>query len=56
MVLLKAITGMLALVLMVIFLGVVVVKVKEIALVVVLLIGMGFMIWEYIESLRHRDE
>lgn len=56
MVLVKAITGALALILMVIFLGVVVVKVKEVALVVVLLIGMAFMIWEYIEALRHREE
>lgn len=42
--------------LMILFTGAVAVKLKEIALAVVILIGVGMMLWDLWESVRHEEE
>lgn len=53
--LIKALFGAIGVVLMVVFLGAIVMKLKDPALAVVILIGLGLMAFDYIQSLRERD-
>ncbi len=52
---LKVIFGLIGMALMVIFVAPVVVKLKSIALIVVILLGMGMMAYDFIEFLREKD-
>lgn len=54
--LLKAIVGLIGIILVLGFLGVVVWKLPEIPLVVVILIGVAMMIYEYWEQLHEKEE
>lgn len=51
----KIITGLLAMAIMVIFVGVVFVKLKEISLGAVILIGVAMMVYEFVETLKEKD-
>ncbi len=53
--LLKVIFGLVGMALMVIFVAPVVVKVKSIALVAVILLGMALMVYDFIGFLREKD-
>jgi hypothetical protein len=53
--LLKVIFGLISMTLMVIFVAPVVIKIKSMALVGVILIGMGMMAYDFIEFLREKD-
>jgi hypothetical protein len=53
--LLKVIFGLISMTLMVIFVAPVVVKIKSVALVGVILLGMGMMLYDFIEFLREKD-
>ncbi len=52
---LKVIFGLISIALMLAFVAPVVLKVKSIALVVVILIGVAMMVYDYIEYLREKD-
>ena len=52
---LKAIYGVIGMVLMLAFLAPVVLKLKSVALIAVIMIGLGMMVYEFIEFLRERD-
>ncbi len=52
---LKVIFGLIGMALMVIFVAPVVVKLKSIALIVVILLGMDMMAYDFIEFLREKD-
>jgi hypothetical protein len=53
--LLKVIFGLISMTLMVIFVAPVVIKIKSVALVGVILLGMGMMLYDFIEFLREKD-
>jgi hypothetical protein len=53
--LLKVIFGLIGIALMVVFVAPVVIKLKSIALIVVILIGVAMMTYDYIEFLREKD-
>ncbi len=53
--LLKVIFGLVSMALMVIFVAPVVLKVKSVALVVVILIGVAMMAYDFLEFLREKD-
>ena len=53
--LLKVIFGLIGIALMGIFVAPVVIKLKSIALIVVILIGVAMMTYDYIEFLREKD-
>jgi len=53
--LLKVIFGLVSMALMVIFVAPVVFKVKSVALVVVILIGVAMMAYDFLEFLREKD-
>jgi hypothetical protein len=52
---LKVIFGLIGIVLMLAFVAPVVIKIKSIALVGVILIGVAMMVYDYIEFLREKD-
>jgi hypothetical protein len=52
---LKAVFGVIGMVLMVAFLAPVVLKLKSVALIAVIMIGLAMMVYEFIEFLRERD-
>lgn len=52
----KSIAGLIGLVLLLAFLAPPVIKLKNIALLVVALIGAGMAVYEYIENLRGKDD
>ncbi len=52
---LKVIFGLLGITLMLLFLAPVVLKLKSVALVAVILLGLAMMVYEYIETVRERD-
>ncbi len=51
----KVIFGLIGMALMLIFVAPVVIKLKSIALICVILLGMAMMIYDYIEFLREKD-
>ena len=51
----KLIFGLISMALIVVFTGAVVVKLKEPALIVVVLIGLAMMVYDFIEFLREKD-
>jgi hypothetical protein len=51
----KVIFGLVGMALMVTFVGAIVLKLKEPALVVVVLIGLAMMVYDFIEFLREKD-
>lgn len=51
----KIFTGLLAMAIMVIFVGVVFVKLKDVSLGAVILIGVAMMVYEFIETLKEKD-
>lgn len=53
--LLKVIFGLIGIALMVIFVAPVVVKIKSVALIAVILLGMGMAAYDFIEFLREKD-
>ncbi len=53
--LLKVIFGLISMALMVIFVVPVVIKIKSVALIAVILLGMGMMAYDFIEFLREKD-
>ncbi len=53
--LLKVVFGLVSMALMVIFVAPVVLKVKSLALVVVILIGVAMMAYDFLEFLREKD-
>ncbi len=53
--LLKVIFGLISMALMVIFVAPVVIKIKSVALIAVILLGMGMMAYDFIEFLREKD-
>lgn len=52
----KLVTGLIGLMLVVAFLAVPVIKLKEPALAIVILIGVVMVIYEFVETLRSRDD
>lgn len=52
---LKVIFGLIGIALMLVFLVPVVVKIKSVALVGVILIGLAMMLYDYVEFLREKD-
>jgi hypothetical protein len=52
---LKAVYGVIGMVLMLAFLAPVVLKLKSVALIAVIMIGLAMMVYEFIEFLRERD-
>lgn len=52
---LKVIFGLIGIALMLVFLAPVVFKLKSVALVAVIMIGLAMMVYDYIEFLRERD-
>ena len=53
--LLKVMFGLVGMALMLIFVAPVVIKIKSVALVGVILLGMGMMLYDFIEFLREKD-
>ncbi len=53
--LLKVIFGLISMALMVIFVVPVVIKIKSVALIAVILLGMAMMVYDFIEFLREKD-
>lgn len=53
---LKAIVGLIGIILVLGFLGVVVWKLREAALIIVVLIGVAMMLYEYWEQLHEKEE
>lgn len=53
--LLKVIFGLVSMALMVIFVAPVVIKIKSVALIAVILIGLAMMAYDFIEFLREKD-
>lgn len=51
----KLFSGIVAMVVMVAFVGVVFFKLKEVSLGIVILIGVAMMVYEFIETLREED-
>lgn len=51
----KVIFGLISMALMATFAGAIVVKLKEPALIVVVLIGLAMMVYDFIEFLREKD-
>lgn len=52
----KILASLVAAGLVVLFTGAVVVKLKDLALAAVVLIGLGLMLWDLWESVRHEEE
>ncbi len=52
----KLVTGLIGMILMLIFVSVVVFKIRELPLVIVILIGAALMVWEFVETLKHKEE
>lgn len=52
----KLVTGLIGVILMLVFVSVVAFKIRELALVIVILIGAGLMVWEFVETLKHKEE
>lgn len=52
---LKVIFGLIGIALMLVFVSPVVIKIKSVALVAVILIGVAMMTYDYIQYLRERD-
>jgi len=53
--LLKVVFGLVSMALMVIFVAPVVIKIKSVALIAVILIGLAMMAYDFIEFLREKD-
>jgi hypothetical protein len=51
----KLIFGLIGMLLMIVFVGAIVVKLKDPALVVVVLIGLSMMAYDFVEFLREKD-
>lgn len=54
--LLKLIAGLVGMVLLLVFLGIPAVKLREIPLIVVILIGVAMVAYEFWEQIREKDE
>jgi threonine/homoserine/homoserine lactone efflux protein len=52
----KLVTGLIGIVLMLAFVSVVALKIRELALVIVILIGAALMVWEFVETLKRKEE
>lgn len=52
----KVITGLIGITIALVFYGVPIIKLKEIPMIVVVLVGVGMMIYEFIEQVREKDE
>lgn len=52
----KLITGLIGMILMLAFVSVVAFKIRELPLVIVILIGAALMVWEFLETLKRKEE
>lgn len=52
----KLVTGLIGMILMLAFVSVVAFKIRELPLVIVILIGAALMVWEFVETLKHKEE
>lgn len=52
----KLVTGLIGMILMLAFVSVVAFKIRELPLVIVILIGAALMVWEFLETLKQKEE
>lgn len=52
----KLVTGLIGMILMLIFVSVVAFKIRDLPLVIVILIGAALMVWEFVETLKQKEE
>lgn len=52
----KLVTGLIGMILMLAFVSVVAFKIRELPLIIVILIGAVLMVWEFVETLKQKEE
>jgi hypothetical protein len=52
----KLVTGLIGMILMLAFVSVVAFKIRELPLIIVILIGAALMVWEFVETLKQKEE